>query len=239
MIYITGDIHGDVQHIRDAIAKYNITENDIIVILGDVGMNYYGRHGDRQRKKKLNKLGVPILCIHGNHEMRPFTIPSYFETTWLGGIVYEESEFPFLHFAKDGEIYTFDGIRCIAIGGAYSVDKWLRLQFDMGWFPDEQPSDQIKEDVEEKLAEVDWNVDVVFSHTCPLRYEPVEVFLPQVDQNTVDKSTEQWLGEIEGNLQYSCWFCGHWHLNKHIDKIHFLYHDVESLELLKGGDFCV
>ena len=82
MVYITGDIHGDVQHIRNAIAKYTITENDIIVILGDVGMNYYGRHGDRQRKKKLNKLGVPILCIHGNHEMRPFTIPSYLHTSF-------------------------------------------------------------------------------------------------------------------------------------------------------------
>lgn len=230
MVYITGDIHGDVQHIRDAIAKYNITENDIIVILGDVGMNYYGRHGDRQRKKKLNKLRVPILCIHGNHEMRPFTIPSYFETTWHGGAVYEESEFPFLHFAKDGEIYTLDGIQCIAIGGAYSVDKWLRLQFDMGWFADEQPSELIKEDVERKLAEVNWSIDVVFSHTCPLKYEPIEVFLPQVDQSTVDKSTEQWLDEIEGKLQYDRWFCGHWHTDKHIDRIHFLYHDVEYLE---------
>lgn len=237
MVYITGDIHGDVKYIREAIAQYSITGNDIIVILGDVGMNYYGRHGDRQRKKKLNKLGVPILCIHGNHEMRPFTIPSYYETIWQGGVVYEESDFPFLHFAKDGEIYNLAGIRCIAIGGAYSVDKWLRLQFDMGWFPDEQPSDQIKEDVEEKLAEVDWNVDVVFSHTCPLRYEPVEVFLPQVDQATVDKSTEQWLDKIEAKLQYNRWFCGHWHVNKHIDRIHFLYHDVESLEHLKGETF--
>lgn len=236
MVYITGDIHGDIQYIRNAIEQYNITPNDILVILGDVGMNYYGRHGDRQRKKKLNKLGIPILCIHGNHEMRPFTLPSYFEAEWQGGTVYEEAEFPFLHFAKDGEIYVLEGIRCIAIGGAYSVDKWLRLQCDIGWFADEQPSEQIKEDVEQKLAEVDWNVDVVFSHTCPLRYEPVEVFLPQVDQATVDKSTEQWLGEIETKLKYRRWFCGHWHINKHIDKIHFLYHDVECLEFLPKED---
>ena len=232
MVYITGDIHGDVQYIRDAVEQYDITGNDTIVILGDVGMNYYGRHGDRQRKKKLNKLGVPILCIHGNHEMRPFTIPSYYEAKWQGGIVYVEEEFPYLHFAKDGEIYDLYGIRCVAIGGAYSVDKWLRLQNDIGWFADEQPSDQIKADVERNLTNAGWSVDVVFSHTCPLKYEPVEVYLPQVDQSTVDKGTERWLGEIEEKLDYRRWFCGHWHLNKHIDKIHFLYHDVENLDPL-------
>lgn len=123
MVYITGDIHGDVKHIREAIEHYSITENDIIVILGDVGMNYYGKHGDRQRKKKLNRLGVPILCVHGNHEMRPFSIPTYFEAPWHEGIVYEEAEFPNLHFAKDGQIYDLEGCKAIVIGGAYSVDK--------------------------------------------------------------------------------------------------------------------
>ena len=40
-----------------------------------------------------------------------------------------------------------------------------------------------------RLEERNWQVDVVFSHTCPLKYEPVEVFLPGIDQSTVDKST--------------------------------------------------
>ena len=42
----------------------------------------------------------------------------------------------------------------------------------------------------------DWKVDVVLSHTTPLKYEPVEVFLPQIDQSQVDKSTEIWLDSI-------------------------------------------
>ena len=229
MVYITGDIHGDVKYIREAIEQYSITGNDIIVILGDVGMNYYGKHGDRQRKKKLNRLGVPILCIHGNHEMRPFTIPTYFEASWNGGIVYEEAEFPNLHFAKDGEIYDLEGAKSIVIGGAYSVDKWHRLQLDIAWFPDEQPSAQIKQDVEAALCAANWNVDVVFSHTCPFKYEPIEVYMPAVDQSKVDKSTEQWLDTIEDKLNYKRWYCGHWHVNKHIDKIHFLYHDFDVL----------
>ena len=95
MIYYMGDIHGDVFHVVDAVARYEITDKDVIVILGDVGMNYYGNtHGDKHRKKKLNRLGIPVFCIHGNHEMRPETIATYLEEEWHGGIVYVEDNFP-------------------------------------------------------------------------------------------------------------------------------------------------
>ena len=125
MIYITGDIHGEVSRVADAVERFQITSEDMIVILGDVGMNYYGNNrGDRHRKKKLNKLGVPVFCIHGNHEMRPSTIDSYHEVQWKVGTVYIEDEYPNLLFAKDGEVYDLDGHKTLVIGGAYSVDKW-------------------------------------------------------------------------------------------------------------------
>lgn len=234
MIYYTGDIHGDVLHIRDMVTKYEITDQDVIVILGDVGMNYYGNnHGDQHRKKKLNKLGVPIFCIHGNHEMRPETIPTYHEDKWQGGTVYVEDAYPNLLFAKDGEVYDLDGQSALVIGGAYSVDKWYRLRMDMNWFADEQPSDEIKSRVMQKLENLNRKVDVVLSHTCPERYIPLEAFLSGIDQSTVDNSTEEWLGQVEKQLEYGTWLCGHWHINKRIDKLQFLYNDVICSDDLK------
>ena len=231
MIYITGDIHGEVFRIAAAVARFNIDSEDVIVLLGDVGMNYYGnKRGDRHRKKRLNKLGVPIFCIHGNHEMRPGTIPSYHEVEWHGGAVYVEDDHPNLLFAKDGEVYDLNGQKTIVIGGAYSVDKWYRLQCDLNWFPDEQPSEEIKAKVEQKLHELGWRVDAVLTHTCPERYIPREAFLSGVDQATVDSSTEQWLETIAERLDYRAWFCGHWHINKRIDKMHFLFDGFELLE---------
>ncbi len=50
--------------------------------------------------------------------------------------------------------------------------------------------DTIKAKVESVLEKRNWQVDIVLSHTCPLRYEPTEVFLPFIDQSKVDKSTE-------------------------------------------------
>lgn len=140
-----------------------------------------------------------------------------------------EEEYPNLLFAKDGEVYDLDGKKAIVMGGAYSVDKWYRLQCDLNWFPDEQPSDEIKARVEQKLDELDWKVDVVLSHTCPERYIPREAFLSGVDQSTVDNSTEEWLGRIEQKLTYQSWYCGHWHIDKRIDKMHFLFESFDVL----------
>lgn len=230
MIYITGDIHGEVFRVADVVERFQISSEDMIVILGDVGMNYYGNsHGDRHRKKKLNKLGVHVFCIHGNHEMRPGSIDTYHEIQWHGGTVYIEDEYPNLLFAKDGEVYDLDGHKTLVIGGAYSVDKWYRLRMDMNWFPDEQPSTEIKARVEQKLEELGWKVEAVLSHTCPERYMPVEAFLSGIDQSTVDNSTEEWLGRIEEKLDYKAWYCGHWHINKRIDGIHFLFDSYETL----------
>ena len=113
--------------------------------------------------------------------------------------MYKESTYPNLLFAKDGEIYDLDGHKAIAIGGAYSVDKYYRLASGGHWWPDEQPSDEIKRRVEEKLASVSWRVDIVMSHTCPDKYIPVEALLPGINQDFVDRSTEKWLDTIEDN----------------------------------------
>ena len=122
------------------------------------------------------------------------------------------------------------------IGGAYSIDKHYRLAMGYGWWPDEQPSPQVKEKVERVLEERNWQVDVVFSHTCPLKYEPVEVFLPGVDQSTVDKSTEEWLDAIESKLHYERWYCGHYHTEKQVDKLRFMFEDYAVLPGTPGRD---
>ena len=83
MVYLTGDIHGNVRDALWLIQKHQLTPNDILVLLGDVGLNYYGNEqGDKKRKRLLDSAGIPILCIHGNHEERPFNIQSYGKITW-------------------------------------------------------------------------------------------------------------------------------------------------------------
>ena len=228
MVFITGDIHGNPTRVVDFYESNSVTGNDTIIILGDVGANYYLNERDILMKSELNDMGIDILCIHGNHEIRPSNISSYYLTEWNGGKVWVEDMFPHLKFAKDGEIYNIEGNRYIAIGGAYSVDKYYRLEMNYGWWEDEQPSEEIKKYVEKQIAEN--KINIVLSHTCPLKYEPNEMFISQVDQSKVDKSTEIWLDKIEDNIDYTAWFCGHWHTDKRIDKMHFLFRGWDAVK---------
>lgn len=221
MVYITGDIHGDPMRIYVFAKKHKLTKNDMVIILGDVGANYYGDERDERTKENLSKVRVPILCIHGNHEMRPWEADGYTLVKWNGGRVWVQEKYPQLLFAKDGEIYTIDGKRYIAIGGAYSVDSYWRIKHHAGWWESEQPTEEIKKFVEKQLQVNE--IDIILSHTCPHKYEPIEAFLPFIDQSSVDTSTEDWLDSIEETVNYQAWYCGHWHIEKDIDKMHFMF----------------
>lgn len=233
MVYYTGDIHGNAKGVVSFAKQHELTESDILVILGDVGANYFGNWRDRYCKDDLAKMKSTILCIHGNHERRPATLPSYKQKEWNGGMVWYEDEYPNLLFARDGDIFDIEGTRHLVIGGAYSVDKYYRLANNHLWFPDEQPSPEIKAYVEEQI--VKHRIDIILSHTCPFKYEPREAFLPMIDQSTVDDSTERWLDEIEEMADYKAWLCAHWHIEKKIDKLRFLFHDIVTLEMIKRG----
>ena len=228
MIYLTGDIHGNPTQVELFCSKMQLTEKDTIIMLGDVGLNYYGGKRDRLPKRILSSLPVTFLCIHGNHENRPQNIPEYKPTIWNGGRVLVDEEHPNILFAEDGEIYDLDGKKALAIGGAYSVDKFYRLQRGFGWWADEQPSELTKRKVESVVNECK-DIDIILSHTCPKKYIPTEMFLPMIDQSTVDNSTEEWLDTIEDTVDYKAWYCGHWHTDKRIDKMHFLFTTFESL----------
>lgn len=54
-------------------------------------------------------------------------------------------------------------------------------------------------------------VDLVISHTCPYKYEPRELFLSYINQETVDKTMEKYLDKIEDSLDYRRWAYGHYH----------------------------
>jgi 3-oxoacid CoA-transferase subunit A len=226
MVYITGDKHRDFSDIEEFCADYGTTREDIIIILGDVGINFWGEPADTQLKEQLSELPVTLFCIHGNHEKRPETISSYKQARFAGGIVYVEPEYRNLLFAKDGEVFRLGGKNCLVIGGAFSVDKDQRTT-GVDWWPDEQPSEEIKDRVERKLAARKWKVEVVLSHTCPYKYRPTEQFF---DKAWVDHSTEEWLDEIEGRLKYNEWWCGHFHTEKFYDRMRFLFESIVEFE---------
>ena len=214
MTYITGDTHREFWRVEEFCGDNYTTIDDILVILGDAGINHNSKREDYELKQELARLPVTLLCVHGNHEMRPESLSEYVKDQRFGATVYIEDEFPNILFAIDGEVYNLGGLNCMPIGGAFSVAG--------SSFGDSQPSEEIKSRVEEALDQRGWEIDVVFSHTCPWKFMPWEQLLDHIKQEEVDSSTEKWLDIIEDRLSYTEWYCGHFHIDEWADKLKFV-----------------
>jgi 3-oxoacid CoA-transferase subunit A len=220
--FLTGDTHGKFDRLEFFCKRENTTKDDILCILGDVGLNYYLDSSDWKRKQWVAEMPITVFCIHGNHEERPFNIPTYKIKEWNGGRVYYEEEFPTILFAIDGEIYNINKKSCLVIGGAYSVDKEYRLLNGYHWFKDEQPSKEIIKYVEKQISKQK-HFDLVLSHTCPIETEPRHMFLPFIDQSKVDKMTENFLQRVADIITFDNWYFGHYHSDWDNGKYHMLY----------------
>lgn len=225
---ITSDCHGDFQYILDYASRNKLTSNDTIIVLGDDEINSCY---DNVYQNILMDLPCTLFCIHGNHQPRAETLPNYKKCTIFGGIGYMDMQYPNIIFAKDGEIYNIDNKKCMVIGGAYSVDKFLRLYKKYPWFPDEQPDDKIKKYCEKQLNKNNWSIDYMFTHTCPYDYRPTEWFLESLSTFVHDVSTEEWLQRIYDKLNFKIWYCGHFHGNKYDEnsRIRFIYKEFCEL----------
>ena len=230
MIYITGDKHADFREVFYFCYANETTLDDILIVLGDAGINYYANEKDYMLKNSLLQYPITFFCIHGNHEERPEKIKTYKTKKFHNGIVYYEEDYPNILFAKDGEIYNFNNHKVLVIGGAYSVDKHFRKAYGYNWYESEQPSEKTKNKIVRVLKDLYNKIDIILSHTCPYKYLPREMFLEGVDQSTVDNSTEYFLDKIEETTDYNLWYCGHYHTDKEIDKLIFMFHKIEEFK---------
>lgn len=238
-IYVTGDKHGDFSRIMRFCNQQDTTRNDLMIILGDAGINYYLDSRDADFKQQAIELPITLLCIHGNHEERPENISTYQQIDFCGDIAYCEPEYPNIIFAKDGSIYELNGAKTLVLGGAYSVDKYYRLMRGWNWFESEQITDKRKAEIEQILDRAKWNVDYVLSHTCPYDTRPTHLFLRGIDQSLVDSSMEVWLQKIADKLDFKRWYFGHYHGDWDNGKYTMFYTDIEKFPYEPIDDFLI
>lgn len=243
-VYVTGDIHGDparLWSIEIFCNNHKTTTNDWLICLGDVGLNYYGVKSKKEirTKKEAAKLPIKMFCIHGNHERRPSEADGYQQIEVTEGAIQGpmlwDAKYPNQYFAIDGAVYKIQTsertLNALVCGGAYSVDKFYRLQCGANWWPDEQPSELIKGLV--RMAAANSTIDVMLTHTCPLRFEPKELFLSGIDQSTVDTSTEEFFDDLYEQFptdQKPMWYFGHFHGNKYTDDYVMIFDDIMELK---------
>lgn len=222
--------------------KWNTSKDDLLIVLGDNGVNYWGPSRDKKIKKYLSSLPITFFMVKGNHDQRPslksYSVAPEDAHPLFRGTCLREKEFPSLLFAPmygGCEFKTFARWKkAFVLGGAYSADKWYRLDMQAigltgyRWFYDEQMTTHEMKEAETMLEA--FQPEFILSHTCPHTYIPRDMFLDKIDQSTVDDTMERWMDGVEAKVPYRKWYCGHWHTDRSIDRMRFMYHDVIELE---------
>lgn len=242
-IMITGDCHG-------AYTRFEKIENDYgnediaMICLGDFSINFYLNKSDQKMKKWLGEKypNITFYLVRGNHEQRPQLVSGMEEMydDRVDGPIYWEPQYPNIRYFMDYGYYTINGWKCAVIGGAYSVDKWYRLARGgfteetnipkkTGWFPDEQLTKTEMDHCEMKL--IGRKFDFVFTHTCPLQYQPTDLFLGFVEQSKVDNRMEVWMDELFGKFDWTILCFGHYHCDR-IERpyVEQFFNDIEDLQ---------
>lgn len=242
-IYVTGDIHGNAREIRNRISQIeNPSKNDFIIIAGDAGFEYEN-YIMGQAKREARKFPGTWIVLRGNHDScywkhekdQGWEIIQYQGCDYLHQIKY-----PNIWYLPDnGCIYRIEDYNILFIPGAYSVDKWYRLRNNYPWNPREQLNTKEQKDLED--ITIEWlnsgfDIDFVVAHTFPLKMQHyfTDLFMPGLDQSSVDKNTEYWLNNLstlyENSPSFKQYFGGHFHDDRILtDKYTMLYYNVENL----------
>ena len=226
--YVTGDTHGDFTRM-----KYSEwTEDDALIILGDAGFNYNLDKNDYYRQKAVHdKYPCYIYCVYGNHEQRPSKVEGLkmIDDPNVGGPVWIHPDFPRIRYFCEWGIYQFGELRVLVIGGAYSVDKYYRLQTNKKWFPDEQLKwFEMRACLQNAK---NYEFDLVLSHTCPYSWQPTDLFLSFIDQNSVDNTMEKWMDEVASSIRWNVWLFGHYHKDRiELPHVEMFFCETEDLD---------
>ncbi len=234
MLYFTGDFHGEYSryaYIESDIGKV-LTDKDYLIVCGDYGFLFYppadtaGYIEQQHQLNELEKLPYTTLFLDGNHENFDL-IESYPVEMWNGGKIHRIRS-NILHLMR-GQVYDIYGVRLFSMGGAYSIDKYMRKE-GISWWPQELPNNEEYKEATKNLEAVGYKVDVVVTHTAPREI----IYRMGKAPDMHDAELTGFLEWIMYEVSFKKWFFGHFHLDQDInDKVRAVYYDV--IEYGKDG----
>lgn len=233
-LYITGDTHGAVaSRVGQLLEEHSelVPEETALIVLGDLGLNYYLNKKDKIHKQEVEEKGVYIYAVRGNHEARPSEKLGMhlIKDDFVGGVVWIEDDFPHIRYFTEWGIYSIQGLRTLVVGGAYSVDKFYRIQNGWRWFEDEQFTDYEMDSCYRNTRYS--NFDLVLAHTCPKSWQPIDLFLNVINQSTVDDTMEKWMDTLVNAIGWKLFLFGHYHKNRiELPHVEQFYLEIESLK---------
>lgn len=225
MIYITGDTHGE--HARfdndGVLGQERPEQGDTLIVCGDFGYLFFDDDIENAFLDELEKKPYTICFCDGNHENFN-AIYSYPVEVWNGGCVHRIRK-NVLHLMR-GQIFCIDGKKIFTMGGAYSIDKYLRKE-GHSWWKEELPTDAEYKEAVQTLKRSDNCVDYIVTHTAPREI----IRRMGISPDMHDAELTGFLEWVMYEVSFKRWFFGHWHMDREItDRFQVLMFDVVKIE---------
>ncbi len=224
-----------------------MTKDDIIIVCGDFGL-WHNRPEEDKWLDWLNDRNFTLVFVVGNHECFARLYSDEFEIVdFCGGKAHRIRETVY-HLMR-GHVFTFEGKRFFAFGGAKSYDiadgildrddfdsveafeetlqEWRRQQKiyrinHVNWWKEELPTQEELDFGMQTLLKHDFKVDFVITHCLPQMVASVLLC-----GGSSDILTMYFNGLLNNGLKFDFWFCGHYHMDcKIMGKFQVLYEQI-------------
>jgi len=210
VIYVTGDMHGDIERFSKRNLK-KLKKGDTLIILGDFGFLW---NGCEEEKKSLELIGSKkynVLFLDGTHENFEL-LNKYPVEEFMGGKV--RALYGNLKQLMRGEIYNIEDKTIFTLGGGRSDDLEFRSEGET-WWPEELPSQEEIEAAREKLFETK-TVDFILSHDAP---QKIRASITGDDGEPSRLCS--FFDEVMYKVKYKNWFFGCFHIDRKLTRTHY------------------
>lgn len=225
MIYITGDMHGDIERLYDKEFR-KLKKGDILIVCGDFGYIFDGSKLEKQVVNFFAKRKFVTAFVEGTHDNLA-KINRCRETVWKGGRVHRIKG-NLLHLMR-GQIFDIDGNTFFTFGGGESTDKDMRITNNL-WWREEEATPIEMADGARVLDEAGCKVDYIITHEPPAKVKSA-MLLRRGDNDNVNK-LNGYLEEIGKSCVYKHWYFG----SLHEDRVITEHHTCVFKKLISVGD---
>ncbi len=207
MVYVTGDLHGDIDRLFDRQWR-KLKSGDTLIVCGDFGFLWSGDKEEKDVIKYLGSRKYTVAFLDGTHDNYDI-INRCRQTVWKGGLVHRISD-NLIHLCR-GQIYTVEGKRIFTFGGGESTDKDMRIDNNL-WWRREEPTPYEMAEGAHKLDEVGCKVDYIITHEPPSLVKSA-ILLRKGANDRVNK-LNGFFEEISRYCDFKHWYFGSLHEDK-------------------------
>ena len=216
MIYVTGDIHGDIARFKNRKIK-RLKKDDTLVVCGDFGFVYDDSEQEKKALKWLSKRKYNILFVDGAHDNTEL-LNDYELCDFAGAVARRINDR--VYMLLRGEVYNVEGRKIFAFGSGLSESYNIITDIvssNAGSLPtSEENANGIK-----NLEKAGNEIDFIVTYDAPIS---AKTYIGETQNNN---GLNSYLEEIYKIANFKCWYFGRYHKDKAITRLFkAMYEDV-------------